>query len=639
MFDFVRQHTKIMMGVMFLLIIPSFVFFGVQGYGDFRASGEAVASVAGQDITKAEWDEAHRREVERMRAQMPNLDGAMFDTPQARYSALERLVQQRVLQAAADQSRLVTGDQRLARELQENPTIAALRKPDGKLDVEGYRQLLSTQGMTPEAFESRMRAELSARQVVGALSSSGLTSASMADAALNAFFQRREVQIARFNRADYVAKVVLTDADLEAYHKANPTLFQASEQATIEYVVLDMAAVEKGLAVNDADVRTYFEQNAKQWEVKEERRASHILINAAKSAPQAEREKAKARASELLTQVKKAPDSFAEVAKKNSQDGGSAPVGGDLDFFGRGAMVKPVEDAVYAMKKGDISDLVESEYGYHVIRLTDIRAPKQRGFDELRTEIETTLRKQQAKAKFSEAAETFRNTAYEQPDSLKPVAEKLKLQVATATLTGREPVKDARGALANAKFLKAVFAADSIQKKQNIETMDLGGNQMASARITNYSPARTLPLAEVKDKVRERLIQVRAAELAKKEGAAMLVAWKGNPASANLPAALILSRDQPQQQPSEVVNAVMRADMAASPAWIGIDLGDQGYALAKVNKIVPRDAVPQDRVAQDRKQYTDWWSGAEGMAYYLMLKERHKARITAPKPSAETLGG
>ena len=163
MFDFVRQHTKIMMGVMFLLIIPSFVFFGIQGYGDFRASGEVVASVAGQDITKAEWDDAHRREVERMRPQMPNLDASMFDTPQARYSALERLVQQRVLQAAADKSRLVTGDQRLARELQENPTIAALRKPDGKLDVEGYRQLLSTQGMTPEAFESRMRAELSAR--------------------------------------------------------------------------------------------------------------------------------------------------------------------------------------------------------------------------------------------------------------------------------------------------------------------------------------------------------------------------------------------------------------------------------------------------------------------------------------------
>lgn len=639
MFDLVRQHTKIMMGLMFLLIIPSFVFFGVQGYGDFRDSGEVVASVAGQDITKAEWDETHRREVERMRAQMPNLDASMFDTPQSRYSALERLVQQRVLHAAADKSRLATGDQRLARELQENPTIAALRMPDGKLDVQGYRQLLSAQGMTPEAFESRMRADISARQVVAALSASGLPSASMADAALNAFFQRREVQIARFNQADYLAKVVLTEADLEAYHKANPTLFQAPEQANIEYVVLDLAALEKGISVNDSDLKAYFEQNAKQWEAKEERRASHILINAAKSAPQAEKDKAKARAAELLAQVKKAPESFAELAKKNSQDGGSAPAGGDLDFFGRGAMVKPFEDAVYAMKKGDISDLVESEFGFHIIRLTDVRAPKQKGFDELRPEIEATVRRQQAKAKFSEAAETFRNTAYEQPDGLKPVAEKLKLQLATATLSGREPAKDAKGALANPKFLTAVFAPDSIQKKQNIEAMDLGGNQMASARITNYSPARTLPLAEVKDKVRERLIQARAAELAKKEGASMLAAWKANPASANLPAALILSRDLPQQQPAEVVNAVMRADLAVAPAWIGIDLGDQGYALAKINKIVPREAMPQDRVAQDRKQYTDWWSGAEGMAYYLMLKERHKARITVPKPSAETRGG
>ncbi len=639
MFDFVRQHTKIMMGVMFLLIIPSFVFFGVQGYSNMREAGETVASVAGQDISKAEWDDAHRREVDRLRAQMPNIDVSMFDTEQARYGSLERLVQQRVLQAAADKSRLVTGDQRLAREIQENPSVAALRKPDGTLDLDGYRQMLSSQGMSPESFEARVRADLSARQVVGALSASGLPSAGMADQALNAFFQRREIQIARFERAGHIGKVALTDADLEAYYKANPLQFQAPEQATIEYVTLDLAAVEKGLSVNDADLKTYYEQNAKQWEAKEERRASHILVNAPKSAPQADREKAKARANELLAQVRKAPDTFAEVAKKNSQDTGSAASGGDLDFFGRSAMVKPFEDAAYAMKKGEISDLVESEFGFHIIRLTDVRAPRQRGFDELKAEIEATVRKQQAKAKFSEAAETFRNTAYEQPDSLKPVAEKLKLEVTTATLSGREPAKDAKGALANAKFLKAIFAPESIQRKQNIEAMDLGGNQMASARIASYAPARTLPLAEVRDKVRERLIQVRAAELARNEGLAMLAAWKANPASANLPAAVTLSRDQPQQQPSEVVAAVMRADLSSVPAWIGVDLGEQGYAVVKINKIVPREALPDERKTQDRKQYTDWWAAAEGMAYYKLLKERHKVRINVPKPGTETAGG
>jgi peptidyl-prolyl cis-trans isomerase D len=639
MFDFVRQHTKIMMGVMFLLIIPSFVFFGIQGYGNLREAGEAVASVAGQDISKAEWDEAHRREVDRLRAQMPSIDASAFDTEQSRYVTLERLVQQRVLQIAADKSRLVVGEQRLARDIEQSPGGLSVRRPDGTLDMEWFRQLLDSRDSTDRMYVAGKRAELSARQVLGALIDSNLPSVGMSDAALNAFFQRREVQVARFESAGQVAKVVLTDAALEAYYKANPSQFQAPEQATIEYVTLDLAAVEKSLTVNDADLRTYFEQNAKQWEAKEERRASHILVNAPKSASEAERQKAKARASELLAQVRKAPDSFAEVARKNSQDSGSAPSGGDLDFFGRGAMVKPFEDAVFAMKKGDISELVESEFGFHIIRLTDLRGPRQRGFDELRAEIESTVRKQQAKAKFSEAAETFRNTAYEQPDSLKPVAEKLKLEVNTATLTGPEPAKGAKGALANAKFLKAIFALESTQKKQNIEAMDLGGNQMASGRITSYAPARTLPLAEVRDKVRERLIQVRAVELANKEGSAMLAAWKASPAAANLPPAITLSRDQPQQQPPELVAAVMRADLSTLPAWVGVELGDQGYAVVKINRIAPREALPDERLKQDRSQYADWWAGAEGMAYYKLLKERHKARINVAKPGAETAGG
>ena len=222
-------------------------------------------------------------------------------------------------------------------------------------------------------------------------------------------------------------------------------------------------------------------------------------------APAADRAKAKAKADELLAALRKAPDSFAEAAKKNSQDPGSAPNGGDLDFFARGAMVKPFEEAAFALKKGEISNVVESEFGYHIIKLTDIKAPKQRSFDEMKAEIEADVKKQQAQKKFAESADAFTNGVFEQSDSLKPVADRLKLTIRTATNLTRQPAPGVTGVLANPKFLNAIFSPDSVEKKRNTEAVETASSQLVSGRITQYTPARTLPLAEVKERVRERL--------------------------------------------------------------------------------------------------------------------------------------
>ena len=373
MFEFVRQHTKVMMGVMFLLIIPSFLLFGIDGYTNLRDKGEAVASVGGQEVTQGDWDFAHKSETDRLRAAMPNLDPKLLDSPEARYATLERLVRERVLAKAADTLKLTTSDTRLARDLQENPTIAALRRADGTLDMERYRQLVASQGLTPEGFEARVRQDLSVRQVEAIVTGTGTTSAALADVALNAFFERREVQFVILSSAEFAAKVNPSEADLEAFYKANPTLFQAPEQASIEYLLLDLEAVKTAIVISDADLKSYYEQNLVRLSGNEERRASHILINAAKDAPAAERKTARARADELLLLARKAPEGFGELAKKNSQDTGSATSGGDLDYFARGAMVKPFEDAVFAMKKGDVSDVVETDFGYHIIKLTDVK--------------------------------------------------------------------------------------------------------------------------------------------------------------------------------------------------------------------------------------------------------------------------
>ncbi len=636
MFDFVRKHTKIMQFLLFILIVPSFVLFGLEGYKSSGDQGAVVAKVDGKEIRQGEWDAAHKSEVDRLRASMPSLDPKLLDSPEAKYATLERMVRERVLAAAAEKSHLVTSDLRLAQDLQQNETIASLRRPDGTLDMDRYRQLVGSQGMTPEMFEARVRADLSTRQVIQGVAGTGFATAAQADVALNAYFERREIQVARFNTSDFAGKVTLTDADLETYYRNNPALFQAPEQADIEYVVLDLDAVSRGLTVNEADLKTYYDQNAARLAGQEERRASHILITASKSAPAAERDKAKAKAEELLAAVKKAPESFAEVARKNSQDPGSAPNGGDLDFFARGAMVKPFEDAAFSMGKGDISNVVESEFGFHIIRLTDIKTPKQRSFEEMKPELEADVKKQQAQRKYAELADAFTNGVYEQADTLAPIAERLKLEVRTAKGLTRKPGPNVIGVLANERFINAVFAPDSVDKKRNTEALELGSNQLVSGRVVSYTPARTLPMEEVKDRVRERVLAVRGAELALKEGTASLAAWKADPASAKLAEPLVVSRDQPQKLPAAVVDGALRADASTLPAFAGVEMGNLGYVVVRVNKIVPREPATEASARQDRGQYVQWWTAAENLAYYNLLKERFKVQIKVARPAPRT---
>ena len=633
MFESIRKHTKIAMLLLFLLIVPSFVLVGIDA-SYFSGSSPAVAHVDGADITQAEWDNAHRMESDRRRAEQPQLDAKLLDTPEARYATLERMVRDRVLQAASKKMNMLTSDAKLARSLQEIPQIAALRKPDGTLDSEGYRALVAAQGMTPEGFEATMRRDLAVSQVLGGVLGSSFATAAQANAALDPLFQRREIQVAVFKTADFTGKIQPTDEDLQAYYKAHPEQFQQAEQATVEYVVLDIASLRDSIVLNEDDLRTYYKENVDRMAGKEERRASHILITASKDAPAADREKAQARAVELLAQARKSPGSFAELAKKNSQDPGSATQGGDLGFFARGAMVKPFEDAAYALNKGDISEVVESDFGYHIIQLTDIKAPRKPSFEELRASMEADLKQQQAQRKFAEVAETFANTVYEQADSLQPVVDKLKLKIQTAKGVVRTPVAGANGALAHPKFLEALFSSDSLENKRNTEAVEFGTSQMVAGRVAEYTPARTLAYEEVQAQVRQRYVAEKAAELARKEGQAKRAAWAENAASATgLSAPMVVARDLPLNQPRAVLDAVLGANTDTLPAWTGVDLGEQGYAVAKVNRVVPPEA-PEPQLAQQRQQqYAQWWATAEGLAYYETLKQRFKVQIQAPRPA------
>jgi len=633
MFESIRKHSKIVMLLLFLLIIPSFIFVGVDS-NYFTEKSPVVARVAGSKITQADWDAAHKIQADEIRTRSPGVDPKLLDSPQARYATLERLVRDKVLEAAVKDLHLTASNARLARALQEIPAIAALRRPDGTLDTAAYADLLAQNAnTTPAAFEANMRRDLSLQQVMAGVMGTGFSTEAQTKLALDNLYQRREIQIQRFKATDFVAKVTPTDEQLNTYYQANLSKFQLPEQADVEFLVLDIDTVRAAINPSEADLRTYYQENLARLTAKEERRASHILIAASKDAPAADREKAKARAQELLAQVRAAPATFAEVAKKSSDDTSSAVQGGDLNFFAPGAMVKPFEAAAFAMKKGEISDVVETDFGFHIIQLTDIKTPKVPSFEELRRTLETELRQQQAQKQFAEAAENFTNLVFDQPDSLQPAADKLQLKIQKATGIGRNPAAQAKGPLANQRLLEALFAADALEAKRNTQAIEIGSNQLASARIVQYTPARTQPFDEVKTTVRQMFIAHESAQLARKEGEAAMASYQAGTTNPGLPAAIVIGRDQTQSQPREIIDAALRADTSKLPAWTGISLGDQGYAVIKVNKIIPRE-VQADIAAQQQRQVTQWWTSAEGLAYYEWLKKRFKVQITPERPAA-----
>jgi peptidyl-prolyl cis-trans isomerase D len=611
--------------VLVLLVFPSFVFFGIQGYSRFTGGENAsVAKVAGRGITQGEWDAVHRDQIERVRRQMPNVDVKMFDTPEMKRQSLEALVRERVMLAAADKLNLYTTDDRLQRLFVSDPQFAPLRNADGSVN----KDMLAAQGMSSEVFVQRLRQDLSTRQVVSGLAGTAFAPAAAASSAFDALFEQREIQVQRFDTKDFIGQVSPSDAEIEGFYKdpANAAAFQAPEQASVEYVVLDLEALKKGINVPEDELRKYYAENEKRYTAPEERRASHILIKAEKDAPAQERAVAKAKAEGLLAELKKAPASFAELARKNSQDPGSAEKGGDLDFFARGAMVKPFEDAAFSLKPGEISGLVESDFGYHILQLKAVRGGEKRSFDAVRAEIEEERKNQLAQARFAELAVGFSNMVEDQSDSLKPVVDKYKLELRSAAGVKRVPAPGVAGPLANPRFLEALFANDAVRSKRNTLAVDLGANQLVSGRVVQYTPAHQVPLSEVAAKVRERVVATQAAALARKQGQARLAELRS---AANLPLSggtQTVSRAQPRDLPRPLIDAVLQAPAATLPTFVGVDLGELGYALAKLTKVLGRDPVAAD-AARAQAQYAQAWADAESQAYYGALKSRFKVEV------------
>lgn len=621
MFEFVRRNTRILQLILVLLILPSFVLVGMEGYSQFTDGAGTVAKVGKQKVSQQEWDNAHRNFVERQRSQRPDLDISLFDQPEVKQQSLDALIREYVLLMAANDQHLTVPAGRIMRIFANDPQFAALRNPDGTVN----KALLEARGMSPLQLETMLRQELTVAQVLGGVQMSSHGAQQSTRAAVDALFQVRDVQWVKFEPKAYMAQLNPTAEQLQAFYKdpANAAWLTTPEQADVQYVVLDLDTLKARVSVSDDELRRSYKENIQRYSTPEERRASHILIKAEASASADEKKAARAKAEQLLAQLQKNPAQFAELARKNSDDPGSGANGGDLDFFARGDMVKPFEDAAYGLKPGQISGLVESEFGFHIIQLTGVRGGETKPFEAVRAEIEDDARKQLAQRQYAEAAEKFTNMVYEQSDSLQPVADELKLPVQTANGVLRQPGSKDQGDLSNRRLLDTLFDATNRSKGHNTEAVEVGTNKLVSARIVKYRPAALMPFEQAQAQVRERWMTAQALKAARADAEQKMALWKESPEKAALPAAVQMSRRTVFAQPAAVLDAALRVPEAQLPAWTVVSLGDEGVALLKVNKVVPLEVKPEE-LKEMQAQFGGYWARAEADAYYRALKREYK---------------
>lgn len=628
MFDAVRNNKKIVQIFLLLITLP-FAFWGVDSYVKNAGNGDSLASVGGNSISMNEFQQAMREQQDRLRASMgENFNPAMLETPEARKAVLDNLINQRLLALDASKMHLSVADQQLRQAIAEIPAF----QDNGQFSLPRYEAVLKAQGMTQAVFESRVRSDLALKQVLGAVAEGVMVSGNSVGQVYSVQFEERVVSEARLAAAQYAGSVKLANEAARKFYDENRRRFELPAQVRVEYLVLGPDEVASQLSISDADARKEYDAHPERFRQGEERRVSHILIQAARDGDAAVLKAAKEKAEALLKQVKANPADFARLAKENSQDPGSAEKGGDLGFFARGAMVKPFEDAAFGLaKEGDMSDVVQSDFGFHIIRLSGIKAEKARAFDEVKAEILGELKRAEAGKRFAEMAEGFTNTVYEQADSLKPAAEKYKLQIRTSEWIaqgGRAPAP-----FDNPKLLAALFSDDAVKNKRNTDAIEVAKGTLVTARVVEHKPASVKAFEEVKADIDKVLTLEEAVVLAEKDGVDKLAKLgKGEALELQWGAAHPIQRVD-QRIPPEVLRTIFRAPVDKLPAYAGAKVQGVGYVLFRIEKVTRPVASGKDdpRMQALRQQYGRVLAEEEFSAYLGALRKRYDVKVNAAK--------
>ncbi|WP_293005688.1 SurA N-terminal domain-containing protein [Nitrosomonas sp.] len=622
MFDLVNRKKRVVQVILGLAVLP-FMFWGVESYRSDSGEGY-VAIVEGDEISRREYEQALRDHHERLRGMLgANFDSAMLDNFEVRNSVLERLIQQRLLQQEAVKNGFVVLDSQLIKTIQD---VQAFQK-NNKFSKQQYEELLRNQGLTPEIFESRVRQELLLQQLLDGYSENAITPSTIAERVQYLSEVRREISQSQIAPDQFLSQAVPREEDISAYYEQHKADFDLPERAKVEYLVLSLDAVAKNEFVSDEAVNTYFSEHQSEFGQSEERKASHILISVSADASEEEKQIAWDKAEKILEQVKQDPDQFAEIAREHSDDPGSAVRGGDLGFFGRGVMVKSFENKIFSMQLDEISNIVETDFGLHIIKLTAIKEERHPDLEEVREQIENTLKIGMVESVFGEIAEDFSNVVYEQGESLQAAAEKFELTIEKSDWITRDSIEPE--ILSNEKMLKAIFSDDVISNGRNTEAIEVDPDTFVSARVIEYRPATAQSLAVVRDEIVDKLKREMAASMAVAEGREKLtrlqagevlddIAWDDTQS---------ISYMQPQGLDHEALRAIFRAEVDELPVYVGVVNPEGGFNLIQISRVI--EPVPDEKTTLENftKQLQQMITQEEMSSYLTAIRQRYEVKI------------
>jgi peptidyl-prolyl cis-trans isomerase D len=498
-----------------ILIIP-FAFVGVNSY--FSSGNEnIVARVNDAEITYNDFNQSYSNYRRRMQALMgPAFDPLQFDSPVARREHLESMIDQEVIQQAANSMGLAIDDNRLAQEIRRIPAFQV----DGVFNADVYQNRLLSEGMTPSQFEADMRAQSVFSQLPTAVLQSSLSTPAEIDFLVGLQEQTRQFQAVLFPASLEAVSEAIADADIDGYYQANPDRFQSEEQVTVDYLELSAVDVSAGTEPDEEFLRQRFEQQKGRFITPEQRRASHILIEVAPNAEESVKETARQTAADLSLRARSGED-FAELAREYSDDAGSAEMGGDLGWIEPGLMSELFEEALYALTgESPISEPVQTGFGWHVIRLDEIEPSSGMSFEEARPILIEEHQQEEAEREYLDMADRLVDIIYEDPTTLDSAALDLGLEVKTEGPFSRSG--SPAGIAANPDVVEAAFSELVMSQESVSDPVDLGDNHMVVIKLREHFPAALRPLAEVRDEIVLELRRQRASEAARASAGALL---------------------------------------------------------------------------------------------------------------------
>ena len=611
------------------LIIFVFAIWGIHNF--FGNEGTvSVLTVDGTEVSLREYQQAYQQHRDRLQGLLGgNLEKSGLSDDWMKRQVIDSLIQDIVFNNAIQNMGMRIGDYYLGAEIHN---IDAFRV-NGRFSKDRYEQSLRNQGITPGIFEKRVRSVLLTNQLKDGISKTAAATPGQVDHYLRLNGQEREIAYLTIPRDRFHDAIKITEDDLQRFFSSHQERYQVEEQVTISYLELSIDNLMEKINPTDQELQAFFQENKANYHKEEQRQASHILLTLdSKATPEtvaAVRKKAEDLRNQLINGA-----NFEELAKLHSQDPGSAQQGGDLGFFGRGAMVKPFEEASFVMKEGQISDLVQSDFGIHIIKLTAIDPARDQTFTEARAALSQEFRRTKAEPTFFESSEILANLTYEHPDSLEFAAERLGLVIKKL---GPFTRTNGTGLAANPKVITAAFSDEVIQRGNNSDPLELGKNDLLVLRLQEHQQARAQTFPEVKETLSQQFRQQRAQELAKEEGERLLVALRNGGDSAHLATQDQLSWQRPgwvsrrgNSLPEGLASSAFRLPhpIDGKPVYAGQVMASGDYAVLQCTGLREGDpkAADEARRSEAARQLSS--ANAEQDFATLLAILREKAKVT-----------